>query len=151
MTGKRCWRYTMIGDWSDASSLSQITEHDQLPDHARGLVDHSLTLLGDLSTMTYALLGDSSITPRPQLEVWFPRLHVKFDSHIVEGSVIFLSPCYKAHTSPSSKFGDYIGTMHLSVHLSIKFPRRFILDPGTTCLRHLLPGLGTKWAHFTLW
>ena len=24
------------------------------------------------------------------------------------------------------------------------------LDPGTTCLRHLLPGSGTKWAHFTL-
>jgi hypothetical protein len=32
--------------------------------------------------------------------------------------------------------------MHLSMHLSIKFPRRFILDPGTTCLRHLLPGSG---------
>ena len=26
----------------------------------------------------------------------------------------------------------------------------FFLDPGTTCLRHLLPGSGTKWAHFTL-
>ena len=26
-------------------------------------------------------------------------------------------PCYKAHTSPSSKLGDYIGTMHLPVHL----------------------------------
>jgi hypothetical protein len=35
-------------------------------------------------------------------------------------------PCYKAHTSPSSKLGDYIGTMHLSVHLSIQFPRRSI-------------------------
>jgi hypothetical protein len=54
----------------------------------------------------------------------------------------FFRPCYKAHTLPSSKLGDYIGTMHLSVHLSIKFPRRFILDPGTTCLCHLLPGSG---------
>ena len=27
----------------------------------------------------------------------------------------------------------------------------FSFDPGTTCLRHLLPGSGTKWAHFTLW
>jgi len=26
----------------------------------------------------------------------------------------------------------------------------FSFDPGTTCLRHLLPGSGTKWAHFTL-
>jgi hypothetical protein len=68
-----------------------------------------------------------------------------------------LRPCYKAHTSPSSKLGDYIGTMHLPVHL-VSLVRRlgsqlnweFFLDPGTTCLRHLLPGSGTKWAHFTL-
>ena len=26
-------------------------------------------------------------------------------------------PCYKAYTSPSSKLGDYISTMHLPVHL----------------------------------
>ena len=26
----------------------------------------------------------------------------------------------------------------------------FFLDPGTTCLCHLLLGSGTKWAHFTL-
>ena len=25
-----------------------------------------------------------------------------------------------------------------------------VSDPGTTCLRHLLLGSGTKWAHFTL-
>jgi hypothetical protein len=48
----------MLEDWSDDSSLSQITDHDQLPDHARGLVDHSLTLLEDSSTMTYTMLGD---------------------------------------------------------------------------------------------
>ena len=66
-------------------------------------------------------------------------------------------PCYKAHTSPSSKLGDYIGTMHLPVHLVSPVRRldsqlnwEFFLDPGTTCLRHLLPGSGTKWAHFTL-
>ena len=66
-------------------------------------------------------------------------------------------PCYKAHTSPSSKLGDYIDTMHLPVHLVSPVRRldsqlnwEFFLDPGTTCLRHLLPGSGTKWAHFTL-
>ena len=66
-------------------------------------------------------------------------------------------PCYKAHTSPSSKLRDYIGTMHLSVHLALLVRRldsqlqwEFFLDLGTTCLRHLLPGSGTKWAHFTL-
>jgi hypothetical protein len=47
-----------LGDWSDDYSLSQITKHDQLLDHARGLVDHSLTMLGDSSTTTYAVLED---------------------------------------------------------------------------------------------
>jgi hypothetical protein len=47
---KRCWRYTKLGDWSGDYSPSQTTEHDTLPDHARGLVDHSPTMLGDSST-----------------------------------------------------------------------------------------------------
>ena len=77
-------------------------------------------------------------------------------SHTVERRLF--KPCYKAATSPSSKLGDYIGTMHLPVHLVLLVRRldsqlqwEFFLDPGTTCLRHLLPGSGTKWAHFTLW
>ena len=76
-------------------------------------------------------------------------------SHTVERHLF--RPCYKAHTSPSSKLGDYIGTMHLPVHLVSPVRRlgsqlnwEFFLDPGTTCLLHLLPGSGTKWAHFTL-
>jgi hypothetical protein len=48
----------MVGDWSGDYSPSQITEHDKLPDHARGLVDHSLTMLGDSSTTTYTVLRD---------------------------------------------------------------------------------------------
>ena len=36
-------------------------------------------------------------------------------SHTVERRLF--RPYYKAHTSPSSKLGDYIGTMHLPVHL----------------------------------
>ena len=36
-------------------------------------------------------------------------------SHTVERHLF--RPCYKAHTSPSSKPGDYIGMMHLPVHL----------------------------------
>jgi hypothetical protein len=67
------------------------------------------------------------------------------------GRSLLFRPCYKAHASPSSKLRDYIGTMHLSVHNNIKFPWSFILDPDTTCLRHLLPGSETKWAHFTEW
>jgi hypothetical protein len=53
---------------------------------------HSLITLGD-SSITLRLCsgtrrprltlcsGTVSTTPRPQLEVCFPRLHVKFDSH----------------------------------------------------------------------
>jgi hypothetical protein len=48
----------MLGDWSGAYSPSQTTEYDTLPDHARGLVDHSLIMLGDSSTTPYAVLGD---------------------------------------------------------------------------------------------
>jgi hypothetical protein len=76
-------------------------------------------------------------------------------SHTVERHLF--RPCYKADTSPSSKLGDYIGIMHLPVHLVLLVRRldsqlqwEFFLDPGTTCLRHLLSGSGTKWAHFTL-
>ena len=32
----------------------------------------------------------------------------------------------------------------------LNFGGNSFLDLGTTCLRHLLPGSGTKWAHFTL-
>jgi hypothetical protein len=127
-------------------SLSTINSLITLGDSSITLRLHSGTRRQRLALCS----GIVSTTPRPWLKVWFPRLHLNFDSHTVEGSAIFLRPCYKAHTLPSSKLGGYIGTMHLSVHLSIKFPRRFILDPGTTCLRHLLPGSGTKWAHFTL-
>jgi hypothetical protein len=58
MTEKKCWRYTTLGDWSGDYSPFQITEHDKLPDHARALVYHSPTMLGDLSTTTYAVLED---------------------------------------------------------------------------------------------
>ena len=36
-------------------------------------------------------------------------------SHTVERHLF--RPCYKAHISPFSKLGDYVGTMHLPVHL----------------------------------
>ena len=42
--------------------------------------------------------------------------------------ILIFRPCYKAHTSPSSKLGDYIGTMHLAMHLSFRiFLRTFLL------------------------
>jgi hypothetical protein len=78
-----------LGDWSGPYSPSPTTEHITLPDHIRGLVDHSSTMLGDSSTKAYAVLGTISTTPRPQLEVCFPWLHVKFDSHTFQRSALF--------------------------------------------------------------
>jgi hypothetical protein len=115
---------------------------------ARGLVNH-VSCSGTRHPYFMMCSGTASTTLQPKLDVRFSRLHVKIDSHTIEISELF-RPCYKAHTSSSSKLEDYISTMHLSVHLSVKFPWSFILDHGTTRLRHLLPGLGTKQAHFTL-
>ena len=98
------------------------------------------------------MLGDC---PDHCLNKWFSLATCDLYSHTVKR--LFFRPCYKAHTSPSSKLGDYIDTMHLPVHLVLLVRQlgsqlnwEFFSDPGTTCLRHLLPGLGTKWAHFTL-
>jgi len=136
------------------------------------------TTLGDLSTSPYAVLGDyadhraglysqpcsgthqslptlysglASIILRPQLEDCSSQLHMNWTHIQPRGKFKFFRPCYKALTLPSSKFGDYIGTMHLAMHLSIKISTwTFLFNLGTTCLRHLLTGSGTKWAHFTL-
>ena len=112
--------------------------------------------------------GTSSLAPRPVLGDCLDHspttarglcVSTTCDWQLAYSWDIFFSlrSCYKAHTSHSSKLGDYIGTMHLPVHLVSPVRRldsqlnwEFFLDPGTTCLRHLLPGSGTKWAHFTL-
>ena len=112
--------------------------------------------------------GTSSLAPRPMLGDCLDHspttarglcISTTCDRQLAYswGYSFSFRPCYKAHTSPSSKLGDYIGTMHLPVHLVSPVRRldsqlnwEFFLDPGTMCLRHLLPGSGTKWAHFTL-
>ena len=62
--------------------------------------------------------GTAPTTLRPLLGDCSPRLHV-ICTHIQLRGIYFFSlrPCYKADTSPSSKLGDYIGTMHLPVQL----------------------------------
>jgi len=133
---------------SCSGTVQTILVLGDCPDHHRAWeLSRPLSCSGTASTTLRPLLGDHS-----------PWLHV-ICTHIQLRGIYFLSlrPCYKADISPSSKLGDYIGTMHLPVHL-VSLVRRldfqlnweFFLDPGTTCLRHLLPGSGTKWAHFTL-
>ena len=52
---------------------------------------------------------------RPLLGEWFSSATCELYSCTVERHLF--RPCYKVHTSPSSKLGDYVGTMHLLVHL----------------------------------
>ena len=69
---------------------------------------------------TTAVLGDCSDNlcarglSRPLLGEWFSSATCDLYSHTVERHLF--RPCYKAHTSSSSKLGDYVGTMHLPVH-----------------------------------
>ena len=43
--------------------------------------------------------------------------YMRLATRIQLGYSFSFRPCYKVHTSPSSKLGDYVGTMHLPVHL----------------------------------
>ena len=78
------------------------------PDHHRAReLSRPLSCSGTVQTTLRLLLGDHS-----------PRLQV-ICTHIQLRGIYFFSlrPCYKANISPSSKLGDYIGTMHPPVHL----------------------------------
>ena len=129
-------------------------------------------MLGDWSTSLYAVLGDCAdhgarlhSQPCSRTHQSLPALCSGLASIISDHNmgllfsvpyeldwiILIFRPYYKAHTSPFIKLEDYIGTMHLAMHVSIRnFKMIFFLDSGTTCLRHLLPGSETKWAHFTL-
>ena len=159
----------MLGDFVARSSTCARGLPRPLSDHSSGTsllaprpvledcLDHSLTTARGLHR---SLLDLCSGTARPLSDHGSGTLRLDYMRLVTRmqlGYFFSLRPCYKAHTSPSSKLGDYIGTMHLPVHL-VSLVRRFVsqlnweffLDPGTTCLRHLLPGSRTKWAHFTL-
>ena len=58
------------------------------------------------------MLGDC---PDHCLNKWFSLATCDSYSHTVKR--LFFRPCYKAQILPSSKLGDYVGTMHLPVHL----------------------------------
>ena len=87
---------------------------DHSPTTARGLRRSLL----DLCSGTARLLSDHG---SGTLRLDYMRLA----THIQLGYFFSLRPCYKAHTSPSSKLGDYISTMHLLAHL-VSLVRRFV-------------------------
>ena len=77
------------------------------------------TVLGDCSDHYHAR-GLFRPLPCPGTVFTTARRPLSLDtcdlySHTVERHLF--GPCYKAYTSPSSKLGNYIGTMHLPVHL----------------------------------
>ena len=89
------------------------------------------------STITFpTVLHGSSITPCAVLgtyfgysptTAWRPLFSVTYE---LDWIILIFRPCYKAHTSPSSKLGDYIGTMHLVMHLSFLFSMKdFLFGP----------------------
>ena len=136
---------TVLGDCSDHYRARGL--HRPLP--CSGTVP-TTTVLGDCSDHYHArglfrrMLGDCS-----------PRLHVTC-THIQSRGIyldlatrlILLLPTSSGTTSVQCtcrciSYGLYYDWI-------FNFDGNSFLDPSTTCLRHLLSGSGTKWAHFTL-
>jgi hypothetical protein len=76
--------------------------------------------LGDLSITLYAVLGDCS--NHSWIIAWrlLCLVTYEFDSYTTK-RCYFFRPYYKAYFLHSRKLRDYISTMHLVVHLSIRF------------------------------
>ena len=112
----------VLGDYHDYPCARGLSR----PPSYSGIVPTTL-VLGDCPDYSYSWgfvvfpmlrSGTAPTTLRPLLGDCSPRLHV-ICTHIQLRGIYFFSlrPCYKADTSPSSKLGDYIGTMHLPVQL----------------------------------
>jgi len=113
------------------------TEHDYIPNHARGLINHSLHCARDL----LRLLSDHSIGTAFLSYIWIGLVNFNFLD--LATWLILRLPASSGTTSVRC-----IWQCILASKFQCGF---FFLDPGTTWLRHLLPCSGTKWAHFTLW
>jgi len=125
----------MFGDWPISTLVwrsGDCTEYVKIPNHGRGLVDHALWHAQGLCWLP-TVLEDSSITPYAMLETCFDYSPtttwglIFLVTYELDWIILIFRPCYKAHTSPSSKLGDYIGTMHLAMHFSIRFSMWFFL------------------------
>jgi hypothetical protein len=126
------WGLQSISDyraWYTPRSCSGTCR--SLSDYARGLIDHALRCAQGL----FRPLPDHSLRPVFLGYMWnLTRIQFRGQR--------FFRPCYKVHTSPSSKLGDYISTMHLSMHLSIQFSRQSILSPWHHVPMSPIPRLG---------
>ena len=132
-------------------TVSTVLVLGDCPDYgySRGFVVFPMLRSGTAPTTLRPLLGDCS-----------HRLHV-ICTHIQLRGILFFSQLDLAtrlipHLQASSGTTSVRCTCRCSSYRLyddwiLNFTGNSFLDPSTTCLRHLLPGSGTKWAHFTLW
>ena len=110
----------VLGDCSDHSCARDCLDRP----HARGL--SQLRLFSGICHFPQATLGDCP--DHSSTIAWGLLSSATCDlySHTVERHLF--RPCYKAHISPFSKLGDYVGTMHLPVHLVSRLYDGWILN-----------------------
>jgi len=112
------------------------TEHDYIPNCARELINHSLRCTRDV----LRLLSNHS-------------LGIAFLSYIWNGldNFNFLDLATRLlHRLLASSGTTLVWCIWRCISVSEFLCGFFSLDHSATCLRHLLPRSGTKWAHFTL-
>ena len=105
--------------------------------------------LGTVPTTEHDMLGDWPTSSPDQID----RFHLVANKCIASNWIILtiltlLQGSYYAFQQARG-LHRYDASGDASSH-QILYENFFFFDPGTTCLRHLLPGSGTKWAHFTL-
>ena len=137
------------------------------------------TTLGDLLTSLYAMLGDCAdhrarlrfqprsrtcrpvstlcsglalITLQPQLGDCSSQLHMNWTHIQLRGDFNFLDLAIRLILSLLVSSGTTsVRCTWRCIWVSEFLYRFFFLDPGTTCLHHLLPDSGTKWTHLFFW
>ena len=123
----------VLGDCSDHSHARDYLDRPR----AWGL--KRLRLFLGIRRFPHAAIGDCPDHPPTIARRPLSSATCDLYSHTVERHLFFLN--------------FHLRAVHLVSpirRLDFQLNSEFFSDPGTTCLRHLLPGSGTKWAHFTL-
>jgi len=131
---RTCWTVSTL-----CSGTVLTTEHVYVSNHARGLVDQSLRCARGLLRSLF----DHSLWTALLSYIWIELTQLRGDFNFLDLTTRLIL-CLPA----SSKTTSVRCTWRcISI---LEFLHGLFLDPSTTCLRHLLPGSGTKWAYFTL-
>jgi len=112
------------------------TEHDYILNRAQGHINHFLRCARNL----LRLLSDHSLGTAFLSYIWIGLDNFSFLDFAIR--LILRLPANSETIS--------VRCIWRCILVSEFLRELFFLDPGTMCLHHLLPGSGTKWAHFTL-